>query len=134
MLKQFIYKTIIIIFISTALCVSIFQFYFPSKFLLLYGFLPLVFGIINIIIFKFLVNAGDSTLLKFSNRYLLCTTVKLLGSIFFILGFLIFNKEHAIPFLSTFLIVYLVFLTQEIVGILNFFKKKSKSESSESKT
>jgi len=128
MLRLFVYKTLIIVLVSMILCYLIFELFFPSKFLLFYVFLPIIFGAINIVIFRFLIDAGDSTLIKFSNRYLLCTTVKLLGSIFFILGFLIFNKEHAIPFLSTFLVIYLVFLSQEIVGILNFFKKKQKTE------
>lgn len=127
LLKQFVYKTIIIVLITTILCIVVFKFYLSFKFLTLYAFLPFAFGLVNVMIFKSLINKSESPFIKFTNKYLLCTTLKLLGSIIFITGFLIFYKEHAVPFLSVFLILYLIFLAQEIVEILNFFKKKSKS-------
>lgn len=133
-LKQFIYKTLIIVLISVFVCVVVFKVYFPTKFLLFYAFLPVLFGLINVLIFRFLIKSGDTALLKFTNRYLLCTTVKLLGSLLFIVVFLILYKSHAVPFLLTFLVFYLVFLAQEILGILNFFKKKTNSETTQAKT
>jgi hypothetical protein len=132
--KQFIFRTIIVVLITNILCISIFKFFFPAKLLIIYFFLPFVFGGINLVIFKSLFKAQDLTLIKFSNRYLLFTTLKLLGSIVFILGFLFFNKDQAIPFLSSFLAVYLIFLTHEIIEILNYFKKNNKSESTQAKT
>lgn len=126
-LKRFIYNTLILVLISTFLCVVIYQFFFPSKFLIIYAFLPAIFGFINVSIFRFLHTAKDQSLPKFSNRYMLCTTIKLFVSIIFIILFLILNRNQALFFLSTFFVVYIVFLTQEIVGILNFFKKNSKS-------
>lgn len=132
--KQFIFRTIMVVLITTILCVSIFKIFFPEKLLIIYFFLPLIFGVINTLIFKSLFKAQDLTLLKFSNRHLLFTTLKLLGSIVFMLVFLFFNKDQAIPFLSSFLVVYLIFLTQEIIEILNYFKKNKKSETTQAKT
>ncbi len=132
--KQFIFRTIIVVLITTIICISIFKNFFPEKFHIVYFFLPFAFGGINILIFKSLFKLQDLALLKFSNRYLLFTTLKLLGSIVFILGFLFFNKGQAIPFLSSFLAVYLIFLTQEIIEILNYFKKNNKSETTQAKT
>ena len=134
LLKQFILKTAIVVLVTTIFCVSIFHFFFPDQFMVIYATLPLIFGLINIFIFNSLIDSGTLSLIKFSNRYLFSTTLKLLGSIFFIIGFLFFNREQAIPFLSTFLVVYLIFLAQEIIGILNFFKKKEKIESTHNKT
>jgi hypothetical protein len=133
-LKQFILRTIFLVFITSLLCVAIFRIFFPNNFLLLYVFLPAIFGFINIIIFNSLLKAKDLSLLKFSNRYLLFTTLKLLGSIIFIVVFLFFNKGYAVPFLSSFLAIYLIFLMQEIIGILKFFNKKEKSETTHTKT
>jgi len=132
--KQFIFRTIMVVLITTILCISIFKFFFPEKLLIIYFFLPLFFGVINILIFKSLFKASDLTLLKFSNRHLLFTTLKLLGSIVFILSFLFFNRDQAIPFLSSFLLIYLIFLIQEIIEILNYFKKNKKSETTQAKT
>lgn len=132
--KQFIFRTIMVVLITTILCISIFKFFFPEKLLIIYFFLPLFFGVINIFIFKSLFKESDLTLLKFSNRHLLFTTLKLLGSIVFILSFLFFNRDQAIPFLSSFLAVYLIFLIQEIIEILNYFKKNKKSETTQAKT
>lgn len=133
-LKQFILRTLMVVLITAVLCVYIFKIFFPEKFIIIYFFLPFFFGIINIIIFKSLFRAQDLSLLKFSNRYLLFTTIKLLGSIVFILSFLFFNKDQAVPFLSSFLAVYLIFLAQEIIEILNYFKKNEKSETTQAKT
>lgn len=132
--KQFVFRTILVVLITTILCIFIFKFFFPEKLLIIYFFLPLFFGVINILIFKSLFKASDLTLLKFSNRHLLFTTLKLLGSIVFILSFLFFNRDQAIPFLSSFLVIYLIFLIQEIIEILNYFKKNKKSETTQAKT
>ncbi len=134
LLKQFILKTFWLVFITSILCLVLFELFFSEKFLLIYSFLPFYFGVINILIFNSLLNAKELSLLKFSNRYLLCTTLKLFCSILFIIGFLFFNKDQAVPFLSSFLIFYLIFLTQEIIEILNFFKKKEKRETTHTKT
>ena len=134
LLKQFILKTFWLVFITSILCLVLFELFFSEKFLLIYSFLPFYFGVINILIFNSLLNAKELSLLKFSNRYLLCTTLKLFCSILFIIGFLFFKKNQAVPFLSSFLIFYLIFLTQEIIEILNFFKKKEKRETTHTKT
>jgi len=136
LLKQFIFKTFGLVFITSILCVVVFEVFFSEKFLLLYSFLPFFFGVINILIFNSLLNAKELSLLKFSNRYLLCTTLKLFCSILFIIGFLFFNKDkdQAVPFLSFFLVLYLIFLIQEIIEILSFFKKKEKRETTHTKT
>ena len=133
-LRYYIIKTLILVTIAIAITYGIFKFFLPYKFLYLYATLPVLFGIVNIFIYKALLKTINQPLIRFTNKYLLCTTLKLLGSIFFIICFLIFNKEHAIPFLSVFLILYLTFLAQEIVEILNFFKKKSKSETNQDKS
>jgi hypothetical protein len=134
LLKQLILKTLTLVLITSAFCFVVFRLFFPEKLLLVYLLLPLFFGVINCLIFYALFKEQDSPILKFSNRYLLCTTVKLLISIFLIVLFLLFNKEKAIPFLSTFLVIYIVFLIQEIITILKFFKKKEKSETTHAKT
>lgn len=124
--KHFILKTSVLVFITSALSFIFFKIFFPDKLVLFYLLLPILFGVVNIYIYYLLLQVKDATLAKFSNRYLLCTTLKLLCSIVFIVLFLLFNKEKAVPFLSTFLGVYLVFLVQEIISILKFFKKKKK--------
>jgi len=134
LLKQFVIKTLLLVFITSAICFAVFQFFFPHKFLLLYPLFPIFFGIINIFIFHSLSLVKESSLSKFSTRYLLCTTVKLLSSLAFIVVFLFINKEEVIPFLATFLSVYFIFLFQEITSILNLFKKNDKSETTHAKT
>lgn len=134
LIKQFILRTIILALITSIMCFVVFQFFFPQKFLLLYPLLPLFFGIVNIVIFYALYLVKDSSLSRFSTRYLLCTTIKLLCSLAFIVVFLLIRREEVIPFLSTFLSVYFIFLFQEIVSILKFFKKNEKSETTHAKT
>jgi len=134
LLKQFIVKTGLLVFITSGLCIATFKLFFPEELILLYPFLPVVFGVINVSIFYTLLKVKDLSPLKFSNRYLLCTTLKLLSSIFFIVLFLLLNKMQAIPFLATFLVIYFVFLIHEIAAILKFFNKNEKSETTHAKT
>lgn len=134
LLRQFIQKAIVLSIFISLLCFAIFHYLFPEKFRLVYCFLPILFGVINVLIFISLYKVKDSSLSKFSNRYLLCTTLKLLGSLFFIVIYLFINRNDIIPFIATFLSIYFIFLFHEIVSILKFFKKKEKSEASHSKT
>lgn len=134
LLKQFIIKTSQLVFIISGLCIAIFKLFYADKFTWFYPFLPVIFGVANVVIFYTLLKVKDLSPIKFSNRYLLCTTVKLLGSIFFIVLFLLLNKAQAIPFLATFLVVYFVFLVHEIIAILKFFNKNEKTETTHAKT
>lgn len=134
LIKQFILKTIALVIITSLLCLVIFKTVFPTNFVFLYTALPFLFGLVNILIYQYLSKAEGKTLSALSNRYMLCTTIKLLSSTIFIIVFLLFEKEQVVYFLSTFLTVYLIFLVQEIIGILNFFKKKEKSESTHAKS
>ncbi len=134
LIRQFILKTIALSLVISFLCFAVFHYLFPEKFRFVYSLLPILFGVINILIFISLYKVRESSLSKFSNRYLLSTTVKLLGSLFFIIIYLFINRNDVIPFVATFLSIYFIFLFHEIVSILNFFKKKEKSEASHSKT
>lgn len=134
LLRQFILKTIVLSLIISVLCFAIFHFLFADKFHFVYALLPIFFGAVNIFIFYTLSKAKESSFAKFSNKYLLCTTIKLLGSLVFVVVYLFINRSEVIPFVSTFLSIYFIFLFQEILSILNFFKKKEKSEASHSKT
>lgn len=134
LLRQFILKTTSLSIAVSVLCFAIFYFLFADKFHLIYAILPLLFGAINVLIFYTLLKVKESSFSKFTNKYLLCTTIKLLGSLVFIVVYLFFNRSEVIPFVSTFLSIYFIFLFQEILSILKFFKKKEKSEASHSKT
>ena len=133
-LKQFILQTIYVVLVTTALCVSVFLFFFPEQFLAFYAILPFLFGFMNVLIFRSLIRSEEFALLKFTNRYFLLTTIKLLGTLVLIIVFLVFNRNRVIPFLSSVLAVYLIFLAQEIIAILKFFKKKEKIENTHNKT
>ncbi len=133
-IRQLIFSTIILALFVSTLCFVIFHSYYPELLKITYLLLPIFFGLINIFIFYRLSKLKDSTISKFTNQYLLGTTIKLLFSLAFILIYLILNRNEAIPFLSAFLSIYFIFLFQEIMGILKFFKKKEKIEASHSKT
>ncbi len=134
LMKQFILKTLVLVIVTSTLCYVIISKFFPTDLVCFYAGLPFLFGLINVLIYRYLSKAEGKPLTTLSNRYMVCTTVKLLGSLIFIVFFLLFEKEQAITFLSTFLAIYLIFLIQEIIGILNFFKKKEKSESTQAKS
>lgn len=134
LLRQFVLKTFALSLLTSILCFVVFHFFFSDKFRIIYTILPFLFGTVNVLIFYTLLKVKDSSLSKFSSKYLLCTTFKLLGSLLFIVVYLFNNRNDVIPFTSTFLSIYFLYLFHEIMSILNFFKKNEKREGTHSKT
>lgn len=71
--------------------------------------LPIFFMALTIMLHKFLVSATEQKFQNFLNRYLIATTVKLIGLLIIIFIYAFLNPSDAIVFVISFFINYLVF-------------------------
>jgi len=65
---------------------------------------------------------GDPKL--FFRYYLAATTLKLFGYVIIIIAYALINRNQAVPFIVTFLILYLFYLTFEVIFSYKVLRKK----------
>ena len=128
-IKQFLFSATIIlivtVFISQLFFLTIFEtFSFPAR-------------ILSIVFVWTATCASHYWVMKtvtekpkaFNMVFLLQLTLKLLLYLAFIVIYLIFFREHGIPFTLHFFVVYLIFAIFEVSMILKFVKEKSGQKS-----
>jgi hypothetical protein len=124
-LRQFIIRSLIIFTFWGAVCASVFYWYAPQHY---FGFVPAIFiyfFILNIIVFRFLINSSELSIQAFSKRFVILTFVKFFGSFLLVSLFLFYNPTRVVPFLMIFIILYFSSLFQEVHEFLRFLKKRS---------
>jgi hypothetical protein len=118
-------KKLTIKFIAVGLlCAAVFHFWLPQHY---FHFLPgviLYFYILNFFVYYFLIKSFDLSTVKFSQYFLLITTLKFFGSLIFAVTYMIFAKESLIAFLVIFIILYFSSLIQVVSEFLRFLKEK----------
>jgi len=93
--------------------------YYFSAFPALFIFVYLTTLIIHIII----VQANKKRQQVFTNRFMVATTLKLFLYVIVLATFLFLQKETAVPFSISFIALYFVFTTFEVIEVLKFIKK-----------
>src|ERR1035437_4382787 len=79
--------------------------------------------LITIIVHVLLVEASKKSPIKFINKFLASSGIKLFLYFIIILAYIYFIKRDIVLFLCAFLSLYLVFTILEISAILNYLKK-----------
>lgn len=122
MIKPFFIRTGIITLVFSFLIYLFFYFLNIDPSIIVY-FLPFYFGLINVLFITILKNSLKLSFSKFSTKYLLATAIRFLGGLVFVIVFILVNREHAVSFVTVFIILYLLFLIHELLEILIFFRK-----------
>jgi hypothetical protein len=124
-LKRFTKKLILQFFIIASISAAVFYFWVPQHY---FQFLPIVFlyfFVLNLTVYNLLLKAHDLSTAKFSQYFLIITSLKFFGSIIFVVTYMIFAKHTVIPFLVIFIILYFSSLIQVVREFLSFIKEKS---------
>lgn len=100
--------------------------YYPEYYESIYPFTVFVFYGITIIFFHFSLKALGLKPGSFVNRFMLFTTIKLLVYLFFIAGYLFFNREHPLRFGIMVIGLYMFFTVYEVFFILRVLKSEGK--------
>ena len=95
------------------------DFYYPFHVLSFF-----LFYTVTLLFHYFVLKAGQEKSAKFINYYMIATMFKIFIYLVYLSIFLFFHKQHARPFLITFLVLYFLFTFFEIRMLLLQFKKK----------
>jgi hypothetical protein len=77
----------------------------------------LVVGSFTLISYLILVKTFTQAPIKFIRKFMVITTLRILGYLIFILGFVVLNPAIAKPFLIHFLIIYIIYLVYEVIEL-----------------
>jgi len=88
-------------------------------------FILALFVSVTVITHQLLMKAALKDPNGFVRTFLASTSIKLFLFLVFLVGFCLFNKSQAVPFIICFLAHYLLFTTFEVYILLKHFKKQS---------
>ncbi len=94
--------------------------YYYSGFL----FLPFLLFVITLGVHRYLIIASQGDNKKFTYKFLGATGIKMLAYLILIVIYLLLDREHAVPFLICFLILYVLYSFFEVLSVLKYLKNK----------
>lgn len=121
-IRVFIKKLLLKFLVAGVICAAVFYFFAQQHY---FSFVPVIFlyfFLLNLLVFYILIKSHNLSTLRFSKRFMIVTFIKFFGSLIFAFLFMIFAKEHIIPFLMIFIILYfssLIQLVREFQVYLN---------------
>lgn len=121
-IRTYIKRLTLIFTVIAVLCAVVFYFFAQQQYFSMVPLIFLYFYLINVFVFSILIKSYHKSIVKFSNRFMFATMVKFLVSIAIAVLFMIFNREHIIPFLMIFITLYfssLFQLVREFQGFIN---------------
>jgi len=125
MLKTFIIKIISFSLILSALSFALFYLLIPQYYLQVFPFLIVFFVGLTIGMHLVLTRAGKKEIRQFSTYFMGSITAKLFIYLIFIIIYVFIDRENAVPFLLTFLCLYILFTFFETYSLLGDLKKQN---------
>jgi hypothetical protein len=120
--RQFIVKilifTLIIYAVAEVLFTTVLKIWYFSAF----PYLLLLIAVITAIGHLLIVKAAAQNMRRFTTAFMASVTLKLIVYLIFILVYLLIDRTHVIPFVSTFLAFYILFTIFEVTQVLAIVK------------
>jgi hypothetical protein len=120
--KRFTLQLISITVVITLAGFFILKFVTPEYFFTGFLFVPLVLFVITIGVHRYLIIASQADNRKFTYKFMGATGIKMFVYLIFIAVYLLIDREHAVPFLICFLILYFLYSVFEILTVLKYLK------------
>ena len=121
--KKFILKiclfTLIVFAAGSALFSTVLKIYYLAAF----PFQLVLIAAVTTIGHLWIIRASEQNTVKFTTAFMGSATLKLMTYLFFMLIYLWNDHSQAIPFVLTFMILYLIFTIFEVIEVLHFVKK-----------
>ena len=128
-IRLFFRKLTVFTLIVSVLSAVIF-FFLPAKYISpAYPFLVLFFYLSSLLIYSVLVKSLVKRPAVFINNFLMMTVGKIFLLMIFLFFYLYFNRADAIPFVTSFFILYLLFTAFELIEVMKLLKMKKKNPS-----
>ncbi len=84
----------------------------------------LLFYAVTLIVHYVLLKSGKQKAQPFVRNFIATTFLKLLAYLLILVVYVLLNRENAVSFIITFLILYLFYTVFETIAIMKFFKKR----------
>ena len=88
-------------------------------------FVCLLFHVVILIVHYVILKSSEQRAQNFVRYFIATTFLKLLTYLLILVIFILLNRENAMAFIITFLILYLSYTVFETIAIIKFFKKRS---------
>jgi len=122
-LRQFLIQQLYLTLAVYLLGFIAFSFIFPEDFHIFFVFLPALFYGIMAAFHGSLILASRQTTRKFPSRFMAILGAKIFVLLIFIITYTYFNPGIAIPFLVSFLFLYLVYTIFEITALYRYLRQ-----------
>lgn len=123
-LRKFIRKLSIEFILLGIVCAAVFYFFAQQHY---FQFAPAIFAyfyLLNLLTFSILVKSHNQSMAAFTKRFMILSMAKFFASLAFATMFIIFAREHTIPFLVIFIILYFLSLFQTVREFQVFLNQK----------
>jgi hypothetical protein len=111
--------TAIIYLIATVLFTTVLK----TVYLAVFPFELLLIAVVTTVGHLWIINASAQNNVKFTTAFMGSATLKLMIYLFFILIYLWIDHTQVIPFVLTFMILYILYTIFEVIEVLRFIKK-----------
>ena len=123
--RQFLLKITILSIILFATASALFSTVLKTWQFAAYPYQILLIALVTSIGHLWIVKAAGQNTRKFTTAFMASVTLKLMVYLSFMLLYLLFDRSQVIPFVLTFIIIYILYTIFEVVQVLNYIKKHS---------
>lgn len=122
--KYFLLKISLLSFIILALATALFSTVLKSLHFTAYPYQVLLIALVTTIGHLWIVKAAGQNTMKFTTAFMASVTLKLMVYLTFMLVYLLYDHSQVIPFVLSFMALYITFTIFEVVQVLNIIKNK----------
>jgi len=124
--KKFNIQILLIALLSYIVIAVVFTLFIPNRFHYSLLIVPALLVSTTYLLHQKLIAYSDKRPQKFITMFMAVTGIKLLLYLFFLLIYILLLTEHAIPFLSIFFILYIIYSFMEAISLLKYLKQQQK--------
>jgi hypothetical protein len=121
--RKFIVKTCLFTFFIFLIAAALFSTVLKTFYFTAFTYQLLLIATVTTLGHLWVIRASAQNTIKFTTAFMGSATLKLMVYLFFMLIYLWFDRSHVIPFVLTFMILYLIFTVFEVLEVLRFIKK-----------
>jgi hypothetical protein len=121
---KFAFQLFMLALVLSIVGLGLFHFVFPERYFPLYPLIPVSLLTVTLGVHYALLKASEDDPRKFASKYLGAMGLKIMIYLVFLVVILFVDTEHAVPFLVSFLVMYITFTVYEVISILKYLKNR----------
>jgi len=129
LLRNFIFKIILLTTIIAVISASIFYFLIPNEYYDSFPFLLLMFPVVSVITHNLLLKSATKSLSKFNIAFMLSFIIKLFVYLAVSATIISLETEHKAVFVISLLVIYITYTVFDVKIVLDDIKKLNPKDS-----